>query len=209
MKKIIVNTAFLVFVLSGIATAQSSEIKITVGEDFIENLLEAVFTNLENPSIPISSNSSKDCNETIRLKKEVEGVKTAVRFRNGDIFAPLAFEGNYNASLFGCIEFEGVAETKIDIVYDKNKDAIMGRAEVTDVNLSGSGGVGGKLIAGLVQSSIDDKVNPIEIVKLDKLSFLLPIQNSGKLKMKATNVRHKVRDRSIDIYISYKFVKAN
>lgn len=209
MKKRILSLTLLVCALSGIAQAQTSEIKITVGEQFIENLLNAVFTHLENPSVAISDNSSSDCAETIRLKKEIDGVNTAVRFRNGKIIAPIAFEGDYKAPLIGCIDFSGWADTTIDIVYDKNRDAIVGRARVSEVNLSGTGGVGSALLARFVQSSIDEKINPIEIVKLDKLSFLLPIQNSGKLRMKATNVRHKVRDRSIDIYIEYKFEAVN
>ena len=208
MKKRILSVAILLCAFAGISTAQSSEIKITVGEQFIENLLNAVFTNLESPSVAISDNSSSACNETIRLKKEVEGVKTAVRFRNGKIVAPIAFEGNYNPPLIGCIDFSGWADTTIDIVFDRRKNAIVGRATVSNVNLSGTGGVGSSLLARFVQSSIDEKVNPIEIVRLDKLSFLLPIQNSGKLKMKATNVRHQVRDRTIDVYIAYEFVEA-
>jgi len=209
MKKRILSLALLVCALSGIAAAQETEIKITVGEQFVEALLNAVFTNLESPSVAISDSSSSGCNETIRLKREVEGVKTAVRFRNGKISAPIAFEGNYNPPLIGCIDFSGWADTTIDIVFDRNRNAIVGRARVSNVSLSGTGGVGSALLARFVQSSIDEKVNPIEIVKLDKLSFLLPIQNSGKLRMKATNIRHRVNDKSIDVFIAYKFVKAN
>ncbi|NNF00465.1 MAG: hypothetical protein HKN25_15710 [Pyrinomonadaceae bacterium] len=209
MKKRILSVALVLCALTGFASAQSSEIKITVGEQFVDSLLNAVFTNLDSPSVAISDDSSSGCNETIRLKREVDGVKTSVRFRGGEISAPLAFEGNYNPPLIGCIDFSGWADTTIDIVYDRNRDAIVGRARVSNVNLSGTGGVGSSLLARFVQSSIDEKVNPIEIVKLDKLSFLLPIQNSGKLRMKATNVRHQVRDRTIDIYIAYEFVKAS
>ena len=103
---------------------------------------------------------------------------------------------------------EGWAKIRFVEVGGGRKNAIVGRATVSNVNLSGTGGVGSSLLARFVQSSIDEKVNPIEIVRLDKLSFLLPIQNSGKLKMKATNVRHQVRDRTIDVYIAYEFVEA-
>lgn len=208
MKKRLLSVAILLCAFAGSAFAQSSEIKISVGEQFVENLLTAVFTNLESPSVAISGNSGSGCNETIRLKKEVDGVKTAVRFRNGKIVAPIAFEGNYNPPLIGCIDFSGWADTTIEIVFDRGRNAIVGRATVSNVNLSGTGGVGSSFLARFVQSSIDEKVNPIEIVKIDQLSFLLPIQNAGNLRMKATNVRHQVRDKSIDVYVAYQFVKA-
>ena len=44
------------------------------------------------------------------------------------------------------------------------------------VILNGTGGVGGAMIANLLQSSIDRRLNPIEIMRLDKLSFAIPIQ---------------------------------
>ena len=84
----------------------------------------------------------------------------------------------------------------------------LGRAKVLKVNLSGAKGVGSTLLARFVQNSIDRKLNPIEIISLDKLSFVTPIQNSGKLRMRATGFSHKVNDGSLDIIIKYSFEKA-
>ena len=147
------------------------------------------------------------CDETVRLKKEVDGVHTAVKFRRGGIIAPIAFEGNYNPPLIGCIGFSGWAETTIDLSFDKNKNALIGNARVLNVNLSGTNGIGGSIITRLVQNSIDRKINPLEIVKLDMLSFTAPIQNSGKLRMEAIGIRHVVGEGELDVYLKYRFRK--
>lgn len=147
------------------------------------------------------------CNEVIRLQREIDGVKTALHFRQGQITAPLAFSGNYNPPLIGCINFSGVAETKINLEFDQARQTLFGRAEVTSVNLSGTGGIGGNMLARVVQSAIDKKVNPIEILRMDKISFGIPLQNSGNLRMKAVGVRHEVFNGGINVHIAYEFSK--
>lgn len=76
-----------------------------------------------------------------------------------------------------------------------------------NVSLNGTGGVGGNVIARMVQSSIDRKLNPIEIIKLDKISFMLPIQNSGNLRMRAVGVRHELVNGAINVHIAYEFLR--
>ncbi len=228
MKRKILSLLILIFVFSNVSYAQKAEIKISLNEQFFGALLEAVFTNLNEPKVSLGamlekkrkdsegfsfvkadySNSKKVCDESVRLKRQINGVKTAVKFRQGKIYAPIAFQGNYNPPLIGCIEFQGWAETNISLSFDRNKQALVGNANVTNVNLSGTGGVGGGFLARLVQSSIDNKVNPIELLTMDKISFTLPIQDQGSLRMKALGMRHRVHEKSIDVYISYQFLKA-
>ncbi len=210
MRKKIIGILVLMCSLSGISFSQNTEIKLILNEQFFDALLEAVFTHLDEPSVAISGDKGggSACSETIRLKKEMDGVKTAVRFRQGAIYAPIAFEGSYRAPLIGCIDFKGWAETNIDLVFDKNKNAIVGQAKVLKVNMSGANGIGSELLARFVQNEIDKKVNPIEIIGLDKLSFVTPIQNAGKLRMRATGFSHKVTNSNIDIIIKYRFEKA-
>ena len=148
------------------------------------------------------------CPESIRLQREIDGVRTAVRFRDGRILTPIAFRGNYNPPLIGCVEFAGVAETNIDLEFDANRQALVGRARVANVNLSGAGGVGGSLLARLVQNSIDRRINPIEIIALDRVSFVVPIQNAGALRMKAAVIRHEIANGVLNVRIVYEFQKA-
>ena len=141
--------------------------------------------------------------------REIDGVRTSVRLRDGVISAPIAFSGNYNPPLIGCIAFSGVAETTINLEFDQQKQTLVGRAQVSNVNLSGTGGIGSSVLARLVQSSIDKKINPIEILPMDKVSFVVPIQNSNALRMKAVGMRHQINNGVLNVSISYQFSKAN
>lgn len=152
--------------------------------------------------------SNFECNESIKLLREINGVRTAVRFRDGKIMAPLAFSGNYNPPFVGCVPFSGWAESVIDLEFDQNAQRLIARARVLNVSLSGTGGVGGTVIARMVQGSIDKKVNPIELFQLNKLSFALPIKGSNGLQMKATGVRHELQNGAINVVVSYEFVKS-
>jgi hypothetical protein len=157
---------------------------------------------------PKTEDQNPTCNESIRLQREVDGVKTAVRLQNGRIYAPIAFTGNYNPPLVGCIEFSGVAETNITLEFDRERQALIGRAQVLNVNMSGTGGLGGGLLAGVVQKSIDKKVNPMRILQLDKMSFVVPVQNSGALRMKAVDIKTEVGNGVLNVRITYEFLKA-
>lgn len=150
---------------------------------------------------------TNECRETIRLRREMNGVRTSVRFRDGKILAPMAFNGSYNPPLVGCVDFSGWAETAIDLEFDQNNQRLIAKARVLNVNLGGTGGVGGSIIARMVQSSIDKKINPIEIIRTDKLSFLVPIQNSNSLKMKAVGIRHEILNGSLNVHIAFEFQK--
>lgn len=233
MKKKIISLLIVIFASLQITNAQTAEIKISLNENFFDALLESVFKNLKPPKISLAElnkeNSDESgnsifqnagfsnspfsipdspivCDESIRLLRENNGVKTAVRFRQGKIYVPIAFAGNYNPPLVGCIEFQGWAETNIALVFDKNKQALVGTAKVLNVNLNGSGGLGGEFLARIVQSAIDRKINPIEIVKMDKLSFTFPVRDSGNLRLKAIGMRHRVNDKTIDVYVNFQFL---
>ena len=149
------------------------------------------------------------CDESIRLQREVGGVRTAVRFRDGKIYAPMAFSGSYNPPFVGCVDLQGYAEANIELEFDKDKKTLVGRAKVLNVVLSGTNGIGSNLLTRLVQSSLDKKINPIQILQTDKLSFLIPIQNAqGALRMKATGIRWEIAGGVLNVFIAYEFVKA-
>lgn len=161
--------------------------------------------NRRSSSLPASRNSA--CSETIRLQREIDGVRTAVRFRDGKIYAPIAFSGNYNPPLVGCINFSGWAETNVELEFNAETQSLIGRAKVLNVALSGTGGVGGSLMTRLVQSAIDKRINPIQILPLDKVSFIVPIQNSGSLRMKALGIRPEVANGFLNVRVVYEFLK--
>ncbi|REJ78992.1 MAG: hypothetical protein DWQ47_05985 [Acidobacteria bacterium] len=220
--KYLINTALLIVILASQSLSQTADVKVTLSEQFFDALFEAVFTKLEAPSVSLASSmdeiggsgvgagngSNEVCKQAVVLKREIDGVRTAVRFRQGKIYAPIAFLGNYSPPLIGCIEFQGWAETNIELAYDRTKNALVGNARVLNVNLSGANGIGGNFIAQMVQTAIDNRINPVEIITMDKLSFNVPVREAGNLRMEALNVRHEVRDKELDVIITYRFDKA-
>lgn len=212
--------AVLLFAGTNIAR-QKAEVTISLNEAFFDSALEALFqtgTSLEFSIAENGSTNSKprivnaaltgaenECSETIKIQREINGVRTAVRFRDGKIFAPLAFSGNYNPPFVGCVAFSGWAESVIDLEFDQNSQRLVARARVLNVNLRGSGGIGGSVVAKLVQSSIDKKVNPIQLFQLSKLSFAVPVKGS-ELQMRATGIRHELQNGAINVVVSYEFI---
>ncbi len=196
-----------VFLLFTAANAQKADVTISLNESFFDVLLDSVFKNFDPPSFPIVENKSSGCDESIRILREINGVRTAVRFRDGKIRLPLAFSGNYAPPFVGCVDFAGWADANIDLEFDQNGQRLVGRAKVANVNLNGMGGVGSGLMAKLIQSSIDKKLNPIEILTFDKISFGVPVQKSGNLRMKAVGVRPEIGTGVINIHIDYEFLK--
>ena len=204
------------------AAAQKTEITISFSEQFFDALLDAVFQYAPPPEFVLSKNrvsapeigiansfaSTSACNESVKLLRETSGKRTSVRFRDGRITAPIAFSGNYNPPLIGCIPFAGVAETIVDLEFDQANQRLLARARVNDVNLNGTGGIGGGIVARMVQGSIDKKINPIEIIKTDKVTFDLPLQPAGSVRMRATGFAHRIVDGQLVIQIAYNFEKA-
>ncbi|MEO6655631.1 MAG: hypothetical protein ABIO36_06070 [Pyrinomonadaceae bacterium] len=187
--------------------AQRAEVTISLNEAFFDALLDSVFQNYDPPEFPTTERATSGCKESIKILREMNGVRTAVRFREGKIYVPLAFSGNYSPPFIGCVEFVGWAETNIDLEFDQNGQRLIGRARVLNVSLNGSGGVGGSFIAKLIQSSIDKKLNPIEILSLDKISFGIPVQKTGNIRMKAVGLKPEIGAGVLNVRVTYDFVK--
>jgi hypothetical protein len=230
MKFTLVVSLVLVLVSSGFA--QKAEVTISLNEAFFDAALESIFANGAPLEFPIAKNENgsstgkslgpaiahsfaprspggfgQACAETIKILREVNGVRTSVRFREGRILAPLAFSGNYNPPFVGCVAFSGWAESSIDLEFDQQAQRLVARVRVLNVNLSGTGGVGGSVVAKLVQSSIDKKINPIELFHLSKLSFAVPMKGSADLQMRATGLRHELQNGLINVVVTYEFGK--
>src|SRR5205823_6498157 len=154
------------------ANAPAAEAALTVNEQFLNSFLTAIFDNLKEPSMPLTiggASSSSECASEIRLKREVNGVRTAVHFENGHIVGPLAFSGAYNASLMGCIEFSGWADSEVTLEYDNSRRAVIARFRVRDIHLNDAPAVLTGPLLGMVQGPVDRKYNPVELFTLEKL----------------------------------------
>lgn len=211
MKRFALTIAFALLFLSSAAFGQRADVTVSLSEKFFDALLDGVFRHAQPPSFPISGGEAPSgdsgCRESVTLLRETDGTPTSVRFRDGKIVALIAFAGNYNPPFVGCVPFRGVAEATLNLEIDQHGQRLFGRAEVTNVNLRGSGGIGGGIIAKLLQSSIDKRINPVDIIALDKLSFSVPLRNSNGLSMRAVGVRHEVVPGQVNVVITYEFAK--
>ncbi len=227
MKKYLITNlllaiCFLSYVANINAQSKQTEVTLSLNEQFFDTFFDAVFSNLKNPTFTIAENKTAkpskiqrssfvkqdDCVQSVTLQREVGGVYTTVRFRDGKVIAPLAFTGKYEVPFVGCLDFTGWAETNVALEFDQNKQALIGRVTMQNVYLNNVPKLASPVLTRFLQSEIDKKVNPVEIFKIEKLSFLLPIQSAeGSLKMKAVGVKTEIANGLLNVKIAYEFMK--
>lgn len=213
----------------------TAEVTVTLNEQFFNSLLDAIFTRLRAPRYPLSlthadtkvnggsaallkspafslshaSANADTCESVVMLEREMSGVRTEVRFQNGQVVAPLAFKGNYSMALIGCINFQGWAETVINLNFDRERQVLYARVTVEDIHLNNIPSLASGALVRLVQNSIDSRINPIEILQATQLSARLPIAGSGgALRMRATEIRPEVLPGALSLHIFYEFMPA-
>jgi hypothetical protein len=193
------------------ASEQGAEATIMVNEQFLNSFLTGIFDNLHEPSMPLTiggASSTGQCASEMKLKREVNGVRTAVHFENGRIVGPLAFSGAYNQSLMGCIEFSGWADSEVTLEFDKGRRALVARFHLLNIHLADAPIVLNGPLLTLVQNAIDRRYNPVELFTLDQLSTSVNIQPAGgALRLQATEVRPEITPAAIALHITYEFVR--
>jgi hypothetical protein len=229
--KYILGLIFVLLLASGsFARAQNlPEVTVKLNEAFLNSFLDAIFTNLETPKFELAkkqrtqkeqitvnydllsqTNKTQKCDESIVLLRENDGVKTSIRFVNKKIMAPLAFTGTYNFPFVGCSNFRGIAEADLNLSYDRAQQTLFGRVKVTKVDLNGVPGVASGLVARLVQNSIDSRVNPIEILRTEQVSAVVPVKYAnGSIRLRAINMIPEIIDDSVNVRVVFEFAKAN
>lgn len=210
---------------AGFVRAQTAaEVTVSFSEQFFNQFLDAIFTNLETPKFELAKNVNhnrrqkkvdfkpiKDdgCDESVTLLRETNGVKTAVRFENGKILAPLAFNGIYEVPFVGCSNFRGVAETDLTLEFDRAAGLLVGRVNVGKVNLNGVPGIASGVVGKIVQNSIDKRVNPLEILKANQLAATVPVAYAnGALKLRVADMKPEVVGNALNVRVTFEFTKA-
>jgi hypothetical protein len=193
---------------SGVAT-------ITLDEQFFNAFLEAVYKDLKPPSVSLAitaadkkrSANNQTCPDALVLERENSGVKTAVRFEQGKVVAPLAFSGTYDAPLVGCLQLTGWADARLNLTFDKARQALTAHAEVLEIHLNNVPSVTSGPLVKIVQSAIDKAINPIEVLRLDQLGLRVPIASSGgALRLRAKEVNPEIVPGVLHLHIKYEFV---
>jgi hypothetical protein len=188
---------------------------IALEQSFIDAVMAATFSGLGTPTFQLGQNRDGaerfeqalfqgGCTNEITLLPEGSGAKTGVQFRNGTIYAPMAFTGNYN--LGGCIQFKGWAQTSIKLQFDQEKQTVFGYVNVEGVNLEGVNPIANNFVTVFVQGAINQKVNPLVLVGEPQLSLVIPVKASnGAVKARAKDVHAEVLDGSLKLYLTYEF----
>lgn len=198
---------------------------ITLDERFFDSLLATIFRDMNAPSFPLQFSARRlddptqeasavfrqavfqgDCQSAVTLIPEGSNVKTSVRLADGKILAPLAFSGSFNAPLFGCVRFKGWAQTSIKLSFDQGKQTVYGQINVEGVNLDNTPSGVGDVVTALVQRSINQNVNPLEILQSHQLMLALPVKASNSmLKAQVRDVREEIQNGRLSLHITYDF----
>jgi len=193
---------------------QPGAVVISLEQSFIDAVLATTFSGLGTPTFQLGQARNDGprieqvqggCTNTITLLAEGSGVKTGVQFRNGNVYAPMAFTGSYNLA-GSCMQFKGWAQNKIKLSFDQEKQTVFGYVDVEGVNLEGVNPVANTFVTVFVQGAINQKVNPLILVSEPQLSLQIPVKASnGAVKARAKDVRAEVLDGSLKLYLTYEF----
>lgn len=196
--------------------ARTGEATVTLTEQFFNSFLEAIFDNLNPPSTPLvitasdknrTDESARTCPSAITLRREHGNVKTAVKFEQGRMVAPLAFTGSYNSTLLGCLEFRGWANTEWNLEFDRNAQTLQARIKLTDIHLENVPSLAKGSVVQLLQSAIDSRINPLKILRPEQLSSVVPIAPAGgSLRLRAKEVRPELVPGLVHLRITYEFL---
>ena len=188
---------------------------VEVDQHFFDQLLATLFEDLGPPSVRLSKAEQlgefqraalqNGCTNTITLLPESGDVKTQVQFANGKILAPLAFSGNYNL-MGNCLDFKGWTQTTIQLSFDQAAQTVYGRLNIEGVNLDGVAPVANSLVTMFVRTAIDERLNPLELLRAQHLQLMIPAKASnGSLKATVRDVRSEVLEGSLRLHIMYEF----
>lgn len=199
------------------ATAAPGTAEIVLRQDFFNEVLGSIFRDMRAPAFPLAAveqpadefrfeqAQAGACDGTIKLLQEGSGVRTGVRLENNTVSAPLAFSGSYN-SLFGCIQFTGWAQANLEMRFDSSQQAVFGRVNIETVNLDGVNPLVSGIVTPLVQSTLNSRVNPVQILRGDQIALKLPIASTGgTLQANVSDVRSEIRDNAMHLYVIYGF----
>lgn len=198
---------------------------VMLDEKFFDSVLATIFRDMNAPSFPLQFSPigmksegapvapdfrlavfQGDCASAVTLVPEGSNVKTSVKLADGKIVAPLAFSGSYNAPLFGCIRFKGWAQASITLSFDQSKQTVYGRINVEGVTLDNAPSGVGDVVTLLVQRTINERVNPLEILQSHQLMLALPVKASNStLKAQVKDVREEVQNGKLSLHITYDF----
>jgi hypothetical protein len=175
---------------------------VELDEQFFNTLLASIFKDIGNPAFPPAA--GEGCQNRVVIEPNSGDVRTAVVLQNNQVSVPLAFSGTYN--LMGCQNLRGTAEAAIDFRFAQEEQALYGQLNVLGVNVEGMSPLLGGVVTAFVQGAINQRVNPIQVMRGQPLTLSMPIQAAGgTLNARARDVRAEVKDGKLRLYVTYDF----
>ena len=175
---------------------------VELDEQFFGALLESIFRDLDRPAFPPAG--GEGCQNRVVIEPAAGDVKTGVLMRDGRVAVPLAFSGSYN--LMGCQNLKGTADAGIDFRFAPEEQTLYGQLNVAGVNVEGMSPVLSGFVTAFVQGAINQRVNPIVLMRGQQLQMKIPIQAAGgTLNAQARDVRQEAKDGKLRLYITYDF----
>jgi len=197
---------------------------IVLNQQFFDQVLATIFRDMNAPAFPLNLTGQNNFDATVRpqyanfalqnsggcdgriiLQPEGSGVKTGVRLETGKITAPLAFTGS--TAVFGqCINFTGWAQATLQLQYDEAQQNVFGQINVETVNLDGVAPFVSGFVTPIVQTTLNNRVNPIVILRGQQIALNLPIAaTGGNLNAKVKDVRSEIKENGLNLFVTYDF----
>ncbi|HYX41744.1 MAG TPA: hypothetical protein VE821_08605 [Pyrinomonadaceae bacterium] len=200
---------------------------LTLDEKFFDAVLDTLFRDLNAPSFRLSATrpdlsdtrtgaqfvttqaGQGGCTNQVTVARDANGVRTGVQLQNGQINAPIVFSGSYNA--FGnCMNFNGTAQAHVELNFKAEDQTLSGQISVVGVNIENLPPMikpfAEPVIAAFVQNAINERGNPVTILRGQQLTLNLPVQTAaGTLRAQAKDIRAEVKDGALRLHITYAF----
>lgn len=200
------------------ASQQTATANISLNQQFFNTVLDTIFRDMNAPAFPLnltgqtsepsaagSAQPNNGCDGNIILVREGSGVQTSVQIEDGKISAPLAFQGSTSV-LGSCIQFTGWAQASMNLRFDESQQTVFGQVDVQTVNLDGVSPIVSSLITPIVQTTLNNRVNPVVILRGDQIALNLPINaTDGTLAAKVTDVRADLKPNALSFFVTYNF----
>ena len=176
---------------------------VELDEQFFGALLDSIFRDLNRPAFP--PGGAEGCQNQVVIEPGAGDVKTGVLMRDGNVVVPLAFSGTYN--LFGnCQNLRGTAEANLNFRFAPEEQTLYGQLNVAGVNVEGMAPVLSGFVTAFVQGAINQRVNPLVLLRGQQLTLNIPVQAAGgALHAQAREVHEEAKDGKLRLLVTYDF----
>jgi hypothetical protein len=198
---------------------------LTLDEKFFDAVLNTVFHDLSAPSFRLSAvrpdqtttlagaqfvNTQGGCTNQVTVAQAgAGGVRTGVQLQNGQINAPIVFSGSYNA-MGNCMNFNGTAQAHVELSFKQADQTLSGQISVVGVNIENLPPMikpfAEPVITAFVQNAINERGNPVTVLRGQQLMLNLPVQTAGgTVHAQARDIRAEIKDGALRLHITYDF----